>query len=226
MSFCENLIQARKLRGMTQEELAEKLDISRQAVSKWENGESVPDTDKLIRLGDVLGVSLDELAGKASAPTPQARISAKKAGVRPAIAILLCLLAAVCGFVLGGLLRPFGGHDAPAEQADRLPAQLTADHVEIIHYGDGSTIIRFVSNVTLDGKVFLSRGEGLTPVSAEAKWSGGIYRAELKTSAEDFAAFDSLTFVVESGGVQRSVLLATQITLEPGGGAGFIPAQP
>ena len=226
MSFCENLIQARKLRGMTQEELAEKLDISRQAVSKWENGESVPDTDKLIRLGDVLGVSLDELAGKASAPAHQAPISAKKAGVRPTIAVLLCLLAAVCGFVLGGLLHPFGNQENPVAQTDRLPAQLTADHVEIIHYGDGSTIIRFVSNVTLDGKVFLSRGEGLTPISAEAKWSGGIYRAELKTSAEDFAAFDALTFVVESDGVQRSVLLATQITLEPGGGAGFIPAQP
>lgn len=42
MGFQENLIRARKLRGMTQEELAAKLNISRQAVSKWETGESLP----------------------------------------------------------------------------------------------------------------------------------------------------------------------------------------
>ena len=43
MSFQENLIRARKARGMTQEELAARLSISRQAVSKWETGESLPD---------------------------------------------------------------------------------------------------------------------------------------------------------------------------------------
>lgn len=42
MSFQENLIRARKARGMTQEELAARLSISRQAVSKWETGESLP----------------------------------------------------------------------------------------------------------------------------------------------------------------------------------------
>lgn len=42
MSFQENLIRARKARGMTQEELATRLSISRQAVSKWETGESLP----------------------------------------------------------------------------------------------------------------------------------------------------------------------------------------
>lgn len=41
MGFQENLIRARKLRGMTQEELAAKLNISRQAVSKWETGVSL-----------------------------------------------------------------------------------------------------------------------------------------------------------------------------------------
>ena len=221
MSFCENLIQIRKLRGMTQEELAETLDISRQAVSKWENGESVPDMDKLIRLGDVLGVSLDELAGIASAPAPQAPISAKKAGVRPTIAVLLCLLAAVCGFVLGGLLHPFGDHDAPAEQGDRLPAQLTADHVEIYRDGNGATRVSFVTNVTLDGMIYFSRGDGRTAsISAEAKWSDGGYHVEMQTPSGDYA---TLTFVVEADGVQRSVLLASDITFDRDGGVGFIP---
>ena len=63
MSFQENLIRARKARGMTQEELAARLSISRQAVSKWETGESLPDLYKLAALADELGVSTDELCG-------------------------------------------------------------------------------------------------------------------------------------------------------------------
>lgn len=222
MSFHENLIQARKLRGLTQEELAEQLDISRQAISKWENGESVPDADKLVRLGEVLGVSLDELAGKEPSTSPAAPEPVKKTGLRPLAAVILCLLAALGGFVIGGLLHPFGAKETPAE----LPAQLTAEHVEIHHFGDGNTIIRFVSNVTMDGRIYLNRSEGLTPLSAEAKWSDGVYQAELKTSADSLKSFDTLTFVVESGGVQRSVLLASNITFDPDGGSGFIPATP
>ena len=64
MSFQENLIRARKARGMTQEELAARLSISRQAVSKWETGESLPDLYKLAALADELGVSTDELCGR------------------------------------------------------------------------------------------------------------------------------------------------------------------
>ena len=64
MSFQENLIRARKARSMTQEELAAKLNVSRQAVSKWETGESLPDLYKLAALADELGVSTDELCGR------------------------------------------------------------------------------------------------------------------------------------------------------------------
>lgn len=55
------LSQLRKQNGYSQEELAEKLSISRQAISKWERGESSPDTDTLIALAKLYGVSLDEL---------------------------------------------------------------------------------------------------------------------------------------------------------------------
>ena len=64
MSFQENLIRARKARGMTQEELAAKRNVSRQAVSKWETGDSLPDLYKLAALADELGVSTDELCGR------------------------------------------------------------------------------------------------------------------------------------------------------------------
>ena len=60
--FSDNLNALRKLRQMTQEDLAEKLGVTRQAVAKWEAGDSVPDLDKCRMLADVFGVSLDDLA--------------------------------------------------------------------------------------------------------------------------------------------------------------------
>lgn len=57
------LADLRKRNGYSQEALAEKLGISRQAVSKWERGESTPDTDTLIELSRLYSVSLDELVG-------------------------------------------------------------------------------------------------------------------------------------------------------------------
>lgn len=60
--FCDNLVQMRKLHGMTQEDLAEKIGVSRQAIAKWESGNSMPDLEKSKLLAEVLNVSLDELA--------------------------------------------------------------------------------------------------------------------------------------------------------------------
>lgn len=59
--FSDNLVQMRKLHHMTQEDLAEKVGVTRQAVAKWESGESVPDLEKSRLLAQTLEVSLDEL---------------------------------------------------------------------------------------------------------------------------------------------------------------------
>ena len=59
--FSENLVQMRKLHHMTQEDLAEKVGVTIQAVAKWESGESVPDLEKSRLLAQTLEVSLDEL---------------------------------------------------------------------------------------------------------------------------------------------------------------------
>jgi len=64
MKLEDNLQKFRKSKGLSQEELAEKCDISRQAIAKWESGESVPTIDKLIFLADFYKVSLDELVGR------------------------------------------------------------------------------------------------------------------------------------------------------------------
>lgn len=61
MLLGEKLKKLRKARGLSQEQLADRLNVSRQAISKWELGESTPDTDNLVALSDYYGVSLDYL---------------------------------------------------------------------------------------------------------------------------------------------------------------------
>jgi len=60
--FGENIVQLRKIRQMTQEELADRIGVSRQAVGKWESGETEPSLDLAKKVAEVFGVSLDELA--------------------------------------------------------------------------------------------------------------------------------------------------------------------
>lgn len=68
MSLAEKIFSLRTARSMSQDDLAEKLEVSRQSVSKWETGQSTPDLDKIIRLSDLFGVTVDELVREGEAP--------------------------------------------------------------------------------------------------------------------------------------------------------------
>lgn len=61
--FSENLKSIRKAKGMTQNELANRLNVVRQTISKWEKGLSVPDTEMLIKIAEIFEVSVSELLG-------------------------------------------------------------------------------------------------------------------------------------------------------------------
>ena len=125
MTLGENIVRLRTQKNWSQGDLADALDISRQSVSKWETDASVPDLDKLLKLSELFGVTLDELvrgenhAKAAAAPaapvspasfTPQAAPEQEKRHTTAGIALLctgavilvLCLLLA--GDLLMGLL--------------------------------------------------------------------------------------------------------------------------
>ena len=75
MDFGERIYELRSKNGLTQGELAEKLGVSRQAVSKWENNSAVPDLDKLLKMRELFSVSLDEIVkGKETADVPTENI--------------------------------------------------------------------------------------------------------------------------------------------------------
>ncbi len=61
MMFADNLVELRKYHALSQEELADKIGVSRQTLSKYETGESLPDIEKCKALADVFGVTVDDL---------------------------------------------------------------------------------------------------------------------------------------------------------------------
>ena len=70
MTLGEKICTLRTGKGLSQEDLAQRLEVSRQSVSKWETGQSVPDLEKIIKLADLFGVSVDELVREGERPQP------------------------------------------------------------------------------------------------------------------------------------------------------------
>lgn len=103
MEFCKKLSELRKKSGLSQEKLAELVGVSRQAVTKWESGKSNPDTENLVRLAEIFGVSIDELC-TGEEPKPKAKI-------HPASHILafasVLIVAAYC--FIGAAAKIFSG---------------------------------------------------------------------------------------------------------------------
>ena len=112
----ENIKSVRKSKGLSQEELAVKLNVARQTISKWELGETAPDIKQAQVLSQVFSVSLDELTGNDTKEVIYKKVSntEKLAGLIIkvikiwGIIILACLIVAVVGIVLFGFVRGEG----------------------------------------------------------------------------------------------------------------------
>jgi transcriptional regulator with XRE-family HTH domain len=100
MNFNEKLQALRKEKGLTQEELAEKLDVSRQAVSKWEAGQAMPEIDNLIGLANIYGVSMDYLlTGKEFEDTSAPKIQIVHVKPKISIRVLTGSVLAIAGVI-------------------------------------------------------------------------------------------------------------------------------
>ena len=91
MSIGEKIYAYRTAQNLSQEELAERLEVSRQSVSQWETGAALPELDNLIRMCNIFDVSLDQLAGRtptAPAPSP-IHTPSEAAPYRPLGAVLI-----------------------------------------------------------------------------------------------------------------------------------------
>lgn len=119
MILADKIIRLRKKNGWSQEELADKMNVSRQAVSKWEAAQTTPDLEKILQLGNLFGVTTDYLLKdelvdeefvEGVDETPICKISLseandyleqrKNASVQIAIATLLCIISPILLFLL------------------------------------------------------------------------------------------------------------------------------
>lgn len=102
----EKIYTLRRKSGLSQEQLAEKIGVSRQAISKWEGGLSIPELEKIRALSEFFHVSIDELTreqGTDNAPsdTEEKLSIADGQGKKNKIGICLCLIGAFCLILFG-----------------------------------------------------------------------------------------------------------------------------
>ena len=124
MIFADKLIQLRKQKGWSQEELAEKLDVTRQSVSKWESAQSIPDLERILQISEMFDVSLDYLLKENndkfdSVTNVDEKSEAykivnfaeaknfikirKSISLLAAISVFLCIISPICLLILGAL---------------------------------------------------------------------------------------------------------------------------
>ena len=191
MNLGEKLLALRKEKNMSQERLAELLGVSRQAVSKWETGESLPDVDKVVRLSQILGVTTDHLlldhveetpeeAPKETEPLMQKMEAAPQPEKKPGLA------AMVTGIVLGsvGLLTNLVIWilSTMIEVPDARNVSWTDDAGQIWYHTEaGYSFLRFVEEYRLWALVWI--GAALLVVGAWMAWNAWERKSE--TSERD-----------------------------------------
>ena len=151
IAIANRLVALRKANGLSQEALAEKFGLSRQAISKWERAEASPDTDNLMALAQLYGITLDDLlSAETGAPVPGEKAQdAEKAAEKPSetalqkkagamfkfpFPLLVVILYLALGFIgnlwhptwLLGLLIPIYYHLAGALKVQKPKARLLA----------------------------------------------------------------------------------------------------
>ena len=114
MTFGEKMQALRQSTGMSQDALAERLDVSRQALSRWERDETMPETDKVVVLADIFGVTTDYLLRPQAAEQPSAEEHPPRSGPTQAqrdTISRLGYLVKTKGYLLGWVLIAWGALD-------------------------------------------------------------------------------------------------------------------
>lgn len=106
MQFRDKLFQLRKRDGMTQAELAEAINVSRQAISKWEMGTAIPDVSNMLALSKLFNVSVDylvndEMESESDAPVVKATVAVLKINYQY---ILVRVIVAICMIAIVGIV--------------------------------------------------------------------------------------------------------------------------
>lgn len=215
MTFNEILLQERKRRGLSQEELAGMLNVSRQAVSKWETGDAMPDLPKLLTLADALDISLDTLCGRESQPprsepaTPPPR---KHVRVLPIVCILLCALLTVTVILLLSLSSPA----APTYSALSITEEFTVSGLSFSGKSNVLLAYHFTPSISGEGlsyQIIFTSYDGESYI-IDAPCNGGVCSGEA-TLPSGYLSY-GVTVRVTDGTISRNVAVAHSLEFSLG----------
>lgn len=137
MKLEEKLLRLRKQHGLSQQEMADELAVSRQTISKWESGVTAPSTENLLRIGKLFDTSIDFLvedgtqpesalavAGDAATPEgkPEYTVIPGKWNVKRLVTVL-CVMAFLSGILVGGCFLYFREEADPAVPMEELEGE-------------------------------------------------------------------------------------------------------
>ena len=214
MNFSEILIQRRKQLGLSQEALAEKIQVSRQAVSKWETGEAMPDMTKLMALADALDMSLDALCGRTFPEqavnfAPVKPVSKRRTWVPWVLsaALLLC-----CVLLLLNAAKP-----------SYLPDGISVSGVSFSQEDGGFLSYRFFPSVAGEDYTYqiVFSGENLQPQTFGAAYDDGMCSGTAYLPHDTY----SVSVVISDGETPYLVPVATDLKMHPDGSVGWMPVE-
>lgn len=225
MELNEQLVRARKARGLSQEDLASQVGVSRQAVSKWETGDALPDLPKLLALADALNMSVDALCGREAAadaaiPEKESLAAAPRRRWHPA-GIVLGLLLLLGSFFAG---MQVSGNRAPEEPPiPALPDMISITGVNFFVVSEGLSY-QFVPSAAGEGYTYqiTFKQTDAPPLTLDAPYSGGLCTDTVPL--EEYFSY-SVTVVISNGQTSRAVPIASQLSFgrDPNA-ASWIPA--
>lgn len=216
MVFHEILLQERKRRGLSQEDLAGMVNVSRQAVSKWETGDAMPDLPKLLALADALNLSLDELCGRninSTEPPPPSLTPRKTVRLLAVACILLCIMLSGTVILLLSLSAP---SPVPSPSSLNLTEPFSVSGVNFHGRSDDLLIYQFSPSIFgagLSYQITFTDSWGNTH-SFDAPYSGGVCYGEAKLQY-GIPGYD-VTICVSDGNLNRNLAVARGLNFSQG----------
>lgn len=218
MTFSETLLQERKRRGLSQEDLAGMVNVSRQAVSKWETGDAMPDLPKLLALADALDLSLDALCGRElSASSDPPTVSSAPGKAVPLLTVACVLL---CAILVGAVILLFSlsvsGPTAPTPSLLDTAEDFTVSGLGF--HGKSGVLVsyQFTPNISGDGlsyQIIFTDSSGKS-ISIDAPCSGGVCSGEVVLDGGHLGYTVSVS--VTDGAITRSVAVANNLNFSHG----------
>lgn len=219
MEFREQLVLIRRQKGWSQEQLAERIGVSRQAISKWETGDSQPALAQLIALADELDISLDVLCGRTTeaAVAPVAGEAAPPSGQTfwKRLCLILCLISAVLLIPLALMaLHILPSDVVSAEEAAAvsvLPDTIQVTGLSFSAEAPDRLSFQFVPSIIDDALIYVltftdSNGQSRR---FEVFGDGGVFTGTVDLFERDTYA---VALEITAGEERRAVALARDLT--------------